>query len=561
MFDNSRVYSPSHLRIILFLVLFNLGDILLSVKADAVSSSITSQVYSDSTGSSITNPIQVTVSGKEPQLASTVPSLGCLSNLDITPPCSTPGCHLSIQDYFANANESEPCLPGNHQIVETENTTYSVYNSLSGYSTVAVATNKWLLFRNSKDGSCDGVIFSNISQSICMQPGYCGSLYPWYLRYSQALPTEFGTESLAELCTTDVTTRNTSVCCREPLPVVIRSCNYYFVYKLLEKMPAATEGNICTAPSTELSALNIKYSIEDRQTIPKFLDELGKNESENLLTVGFGLHLLQRVQIRQLIQIFNKDLIKNLNAYSSRTRRRSVTVQRASANLSMNNIRTVIGSPVVVVGNETYTSKLYYTFYIHSDRDEIISRAVVRRAIIRIPNMLFTKLYAFISSADDKIPQNIVYPKREKETPQPTVLANVNVKATESTEKPFSWMIIIYIGVATGTVVILTLLGLAIYKLQLVKKQRRCQVSSSQESSELEGSQSDRSTCLKMSTETRESNAEDALIDEGSSNHEFPVSDGTTSIEKEKNQNIAEDENRFTSLLQKQNDLNKGALC
>lgn len=64
-----------------------------------------------------------------------------------------------------------------------------------------------------------------------------------------------------------------------------------------------------------------------------------------------------------------------------------------------------------------------------------------------------------------------------------------------------------------------------------------------------------------MSTETRESNAEDALIDEGSSNHEFPVSDGTTSIEKEKNQNIAEDENRFTSLLQKQNDLNKGALC
>jgi len=57
------------------------GDILLSVKADAVSSSITSQVYSDSTGSSITNPIQVTVSGKEPQLASTVPSLGCLSNL------------------------------------------------------------------------------------------------------------------------------------------------------------------------------------------------------------------------------------------------------------------------------------------------------------------------------------------------------------------------------------------------------------------------------------------------------------------------------------------------
>jgi len=48
---------------------------------------------------------------------------------------------------------------------------------------------------------------------------------------------------------------------------------------------------------TELSALNIKYSIEDRQTIPKFLDELGKNESENLLTVGFGLHLLQRVQV------------------------------------------------------------------------------------------------------------------------------------------------------------------------------------------------------------------------------------------------------------------------
>jgi len=77
--------------------------------------------------------------------------------------------YLFYLDYFANANESEPCLPGNHQIVETENTTYSVYNSLSGYSTVAVATNKWLLFRNSKDGSCDGVIFSNISQSICMQ--------------------------------------------------------------------------------------------------------------------------------------------------------------------------------------------------------------------------------------------------------------------------------------------------------------------------------------------------------------------------------------------------------
>lgn len=88
--------------------------------------------------------------------------------------------------------------------------------------------------------------------SLYFQPGFCNSQFPWYLNAPAQLSSVFGNVTETELCMTDVTNLQKAICCQHPIRLLVRSCGFYSVYKLLEEMPQfsverqfRTSGRVC----------------------------------------------------------------------------------------------------------------------------------------------------------------------------------------------------------------------------------------------------------------------------------------------------------------------------
>lgn len=101
-----------------------------------------------------------------------------------------------------------------------------------------------------------------------LQPGYCNSQVPWYLSKPMTLSPHFGIEEDNELCMTDITSRNTAVCCQQPIKVLVRSCGVFFIYKIIEKLPFFSHGQLCG--SGNYSSISECESNETRQDMGTF---------------------------------------------------------------------------------------------------------------------------------------------------------------------------------------------------------------------------------------------------------------------------------------------------
>lgn len=85
------------------------------------------------------------------------------------------------------------------------------------------------------------------SIAFSLQPGYCSSHFPWYLKIDGKMPEAFGEEKHMSMCMTDSTSRETAVCCQHAVNVTVRSCGFYNVYRLNEHIVSSLTGGICAA--------------------------------------------------------------------------------------------------------------------------------------------------------------------------------------------------------------------------------------------------------------------------------------------------------------------------
>ncbi|XP_067931329.1 uncharacterized protein [Watersipora subatra] len=412
------------------------------------------------------------------QSSSSAARRNCTSRLvgDVYLPCQPDSCFYRNLQSSNGSGHVEPCLPGNHEVVAVKH--FSTYSFAEQGGTQSLPKNRWLLLKDESD-NCMHILPVNSTDSACMLPGYCNSQFPWYVRQTSPLLPTFGAETRAELCMTDTTSLDKAACCRHPIRLRIRSCGFYWIYNLLETMSASAIGEVCSEKNSiahemsvnsnnsvvPLSSLNIKYTTQNGQLLPKTLDELNEAETNSLMTVIFEVFNFQKkTQIKEIVNAYHKQVVEEWNTYLGNMVN---STEDEPMHLGTENIYRIAGSPEYLPGTAG-SEQYFYTVYAKSDDGEVLPQSLREAGFATYDNTKFTPWNAYIKDIVSGYPEELSYPYRTTTAVTVSIETSTIVNSLK-TQSNYDWRIIMYIAVSTIVIIALTFLALCAYRVKLSK--------------------------------------------------------------------------------------------